>query len=332
MVKKFILEEFLKNKWKTYILGIATLIITGILQITIPKFLGFITDLIKDSASDWRRISWFTAALLGISAIVFLTKTLWRRCLLGNSKDLDCFLRGKLFAHLQTLSVSFYNNRKTGDLMAYAINDLNAVKRAFSFGLVVLIDGVVINLGSVVIMAKTINPLLTAVTLIPVIASVFAMIRMRSGVRSRFTKVQEAFADISDKVEENISGIRYVNADNFINQLPGQYDGEVKERGCTFSSGQKQLLSFARALAFKPSIIVLDEATSNIDTYTEQIIQNSLSKLSGGRTILVIAHRLSTIKAADSIFVIDNGRIKETGTHDKLMAAGGIYKTLVASQ
>jgi len=132
-----------------------------------------------------------------------------------------------------------------------------------------------------------------------------------------------------DEVQE---ACRYVNADDFINQLPGQYDGEVKERGCTFSSGQKQLLSFARALAFKPSIIVLDEATSNIDTYTEQIIQNSLSKLSGGRTILVIAHRLSTIKAADRIFVIDNGRIKETGTHDELMAAGGIYKTLVASQ
>jgi ATP-binding cassette, subfamily B, multidrug efflux pump len=131
---------------------------------------------------------------------------------------------------------------------------------------------------------------------------------------------------------EIVEAAEYVNADDFINHLPGKYEEEVKERGCTLSSGQRQLLSFARAIAFKPSIIVLDEATSSIDTDTEIVIQDSLSKLSGGRTVLVIAHRLSTIKSADKIIVIEDGIIREFGTHDELMASQGIYTTLVASQ
>lgn len=123
-----------------------------------------------------------------------------------------------------------------------------------------------------------------------------------------------------------------VNADNFIMSLPDGYDEEVKERGCTLSAGERQLLSFARALAFNPSILVLDEATSTIDTETEKIIQNSLKNASKGRTTIVIAHRLSTIRNADKIIVINKGRICEVGKHNELLELGGIYKGLYEMQ
>lgn len=120
----------------------------------------------------------------------------------------------------------------------------------------------------------------------------------------------------------------YVNADKFIESLPNKYSEEVKERGCTFSAGQRQLLSFARAVAFKPSILVLDEATANIDTETETAIQKAMLKISEGRTSIIIAHRLSTIKNADKIIVIHRGRIKETGKHNELMEKKGLYYQL----
>ena len=121
---------------------------------------------------------------------------------------------------------------------------------------------------------------------------------------------------------------KYVNADNFISSLQHGYKQEVKERGATFSSGERQLLSFARAIAFKPQIMVLDEATANIDTHNELIIQDSLTKISKHRTTLIIAHRLSTIKNADGIIVLHNGTIREQGTHDQLLEANGIYRKL----
>jgi ATP-binding cassette subfamily B protein len=125
---------------------------------------------------------------------------------------------------------------------------------------------------------------------------------------------------------------RVVGADKFIGQLPGQYDAEVKERGATLSVGQKQLLSFARALAFNPRILVLDEATSSVDTETENLIQQAIKKLLSGRTSIVIAHRLSTIQNADKIIVLHKGEIREMGTHQELLAKDGIYRKLYRLQ
>ncbi len=125
---------------------------------------------------------------------------------------------------------------------------------------------------------------------------------------------------------------KWVCADKFIESLPNKYNEEVKERGCTFSAGQRQLISFARAVAFKPSIFVLDEATANIDTETESAIQNAMANISEGSTTIIIAHRLSTIKNADKIIVISNGRIEEIGTHDELFEKGGIYRELYEKQ
>lgn len=125
---------------------------------------------------------------------------------------------------------------------------------------------------------------------------------------------------------------RVVGLHHFIEQLPHQYDEEVKERGATLSVGQKQLISFARALATHPKILILDEATSSIDTETEMLIQRAIRKLLEGRTSIVIAHRLSTIQRANKIIVMHKGEIREMGTHQQLLSLGGIYYKLYRLQ
>nr|WP_296486961.1 ABC transporter ATP-binding protein [uncultured Acetatifactor sp.] len=124
----------------------------------------------------------------------------------------------------------------------------------------------------------------------------------------------------------------YVNASHFIEKLPNGYQEPVSERGSTFSAGERQLLSFARTLAHKPSILVMDEATANIDTETELLIQEALEKLMQGRTTIMVAHRLSTIQHADCIMVMQKGKIREQGTHQELLAQDGIYKKLYELQ
>ena len=124
----------------------------------------------------------------------------------------------------------------------------------------------------------------------------------------------------------------YINADKFIERFPKKYDEDVMERGVTFSMGERQLLSFARVLAFNPRVIVLDEATANIDAETEKLIQDGLKKLMKDRTSIMIAHRLSTIKEADLIYVIHKGEIKEAGSHDDLLKKRGVYHNLYKIQ
>jgi ABC-type multidrug transport system fused ATPase/permease subunit len=138
--------------------------------------------------------------------------------------------------------------------------------------------------------------------------------------------------DDTIKEESIIEAARIVGADKFIVNLPQKYNEEVKERGATLSVGQKQLISFARALAYNPKILILDEATSSIDTESELLIKQAIEKLLVGRTAIVIAHRLSTIQNADKIIVLHKGEIRETGNHQQLLAKKGIYYKLYQLQ
>ncbi len=132
--------------------------------------------------------------------------------------------------------------------------------------------------------------------------------------------------------QQVIEAAKIVGADKFVEMLPNKYSEEVKERGATLSVGQKQLISFARALAYDPKILILDEATSSIDTETEHLIKQAIEKLLIGRTAIVIAHRLSTIQNADKIIVLHKGEIRETGNHQELLAKKGIYYKLYQLQ
>lgn len=136
--------------------------------------------------------------------------------------------------------------------------------------------------------------------------------------------------DITDEALEKAAV--HVNANEFIQRLPNKYAEPVTERGSTLSAGERQLLSFARTLAYDPTILVMDEATANIDTETELLIQEALEKLMQGRTTIMVAHRLSTIQHADKIIVMHKGKIRESGTHQELLAMNGIYQKLYELQ
>jgi len=164
-------------------------------------------------------------------------------------------------------------------------------------------------------------------------------------LRRLFAIVQQDFFLFTGDIAQNISlgdptisegrvrsAALRVQADRFISRLPENYKSQVRERGAGFSVGEKQLLSFARALAFDPPVLVLDEATSSIDTETERLIQEAIETLLSGRTSIVIAHRLSTIRSADCILVFHHGEIRERGTHEELMAIDGLYRKLYEIQ
>ena len=166
-----------------------------------------------------------------------------------------------------------------------------------------------------------------------------------SDIRSNVGIVQQDVFIFSGNIHDNIAlnnsklsreqvqqVAKYVNADKFIQNLPGKYDEPVMERGATLSTGQRQLIAFARVLAYDPSIFILDEATSNIDTETEILIQDALEKIIKGRTSIIIAHRLSTIQHVDRILVLHKGRIVEEGSHFELLDKKGLYYDLYRLQ
>jgi ATP-binding cassette, subfamily B, multidrug efflux pump len=141
-----------------------------------------------------------------------------------------------------------------------------------------------------------------------------------------------ALGDRSIPMEKIEKAAQFANVDRFIQWLPGAFDAQVRERGSNFSAGQRQLLSLARVLVFQPEILVLDEATSSVDTETELLIQDALEKVMRHRTCLVIAHRLSTIRNADRIIVLHHGEVREIGSHAELLEKRGIYYRLYQLQ
>ena len=138
--------------------------------------------------------------------------------------------------------------------------------------------------------------------------------------------------DESISKEKVVASAKKVGIHDFINQLPGGYDFEVKERGGVLSSGQRQLISFLRAFVYDPQLLILDEATSSIDSSSEELIQNATQEITKNRTSVIIAHRLSTIKKADCILVMKSGKIVEKGTHADLLQLKGHYFDLYENQ
>ena len=179
----------------------------------------------------------------------------------------------------------------------------------------ILIDGVDVRQIRVADLRKNIGQMLQDVFL-------FAG-DIKSNIRLNDTSISD---------EAVVEAAKYVNAHPFISNLEGGYDHQVIERGAAFSAGQRQLQSFARTLAFQPSVLILDEATANIDTETEALIQDALGKLMEGRTTIIVAHRLSTIQNCDKIIVMHKGEIREEGSHQELLAQGGLYYKLYKLQ
>ncbi len=221
MGKKILINFVLEHK-TSYSIGIVFMLFTSYIQTLFPKVLGNTIDIltVNNFAPKYIYINIVYIILIAIGT--FLSTYAWRNLIIGNARSMECNFREKLFDHFQKLSPEFYSRRKTGDLIAYAINDINAVRMTFGPATAMSINGIVICIISVYSMARAINLGMTILALIPLPFTIFIMFKIGNTVRERFKKVQESFALISDRVQENINGIRVIKA-------YAQEDEEVKK-------------------------------------------------------------------------------------------------------
>lgn len=211
-MKNRIVADFLKKYWPHYAAGIVILLLSGYIQTLSPKTLGRIIDILDSRSIDKNQIILNTGILILIALAAFATRYAWRYFIIGTARNMECYLRQKLFEHFQKMSVSFFNTRKTGDLTAYAVNDINAVRMAFGPGLALLVNGVGLSTIAAISMVRSVNIKLTVLSLLPIPVIVFLMLKIGKIIRKRFRTVKENFASISDRVQENISGIRVIKS------------------------------------------------------------------------------------------------------------------------
>jgi ATP-binding cassette subfamily B protein len=222
-MKSKIVSEFFKKYWANYLWGTIFLLLCVYIETLAPKYLGTIIDLLEAPTIDQHQVIRYIGLIIFAALGIFVTRFIWRQFIMGNARNMECFLRLKLFEHLQQMSVNFYNNRKTGDLMAYAINDIGAVRQSFGPGVSLILNGLGLGLLSVFSMVKVVHPKLTLFALLPIPVIILVIIRMGTTIRTRFRLVQKNFATISDRIQENISGIRviktYVQEEDEVNRF-----------------------------------------------------------------------------------------------------------------
>jgi len=211
-MKDSVIIDFLKKHWIHYVMGIVFLVITNYIQSMAPRILGIIIDLLSVKNIDTDRVFFYLGMLLVVSIGAFITRYIWRFLVIGSSRNLECYLRQRLFQHFQTLPVQFYHQRKTGDLMAYAINDISAIRMSFGPGLAHVTNAIGMCAVVIVSMAESVNLRLTIMSLFPIPIIIMLMVIIGRLVQRRFKIVQENFAAISDRVQENISGIRVIKS------------------------------------------------------------------------------------------------------------------------
>ena len=567
-------DFFIEHKWR-YIIGLIWLLGVDALQLILPKILGSFTDNVKSGTLNSDKMLTYGGLIILISFFMFLFRFLWRMYVMGTARYLEYKLRSDLFTHFQKLSTNYFNHHKTGDLMAHATNDINAVRMSAGPGVIMIFDTIILLSATIFMMVQTISLKLTLIALLPLPFMAFITSRFGKMIHHRFRNAQESFSKLTEKVQENFSGIRvvksfvqeeeevgkftnanqdyveknmhlvriqaifhpivqfisglsllvvlayggllvinreitlgdfvafnsylglltwpimaigqvinilqrgaasmarlneifqtkpeivdnpeltnpdlrsikgdikitqltfkypgvsqpvlsnitlqipkgntlaivgktgsgkttlvnlltrlfdvgngmiqidghdikeyplevlrqnigYVPQENFlfsttikenigfgidefsdieveeaadnaqildnIKDFPEQFETMVGERGVSLSGGQKQRVSIARALVKNPSILILDDSLSAVDTKTEEAILQKLKRIMRNRTSIIIAHRISTIKEADEIIVLDEGEIIEKGTHEQLLNLKGTYYELHQKQ
>ena len=211
MGKNIIVDFIKKHKWP-YIIGIIFMFSASYIQTLFPKVLGRTIDILKEEGFKFSAVKINLIYILLIAAGTFITTYVWRNLIMGNSRSFECYLREMLYSHMQKLSIEFYNKRKTGDLIAYAINDISAVRIIFGPAAAKAISGITVCIISIYSMSKAIDWRLTIMSLLPIPFILIFMIKIGTAVQKKFRRVQENFASISDRVQENIYGIRVIKA------------------------------------------------------------------------------------------------------------------------
>lgn len=207
-----LVASFFRTHALSYTVGVVFLMATNVLVLWIPQVLGTITDLLARGQAASPAVGTQLLVLVFLAFAIFGTRLVWRYLLWGNARVLEVHLRDALFGHLQTLPVSFYTERKTGDLMAYAVSDVQALRMAFGPGLLQSIDGIMVAGTAIAFMSGLVHPGLVLATLAPLVLAVALIVALAGPIRVRFRGVQESFATLSDRVQESLAGIRVIKA------------------------------------------------------------------------------------------------------------------------
>lgn len=206
------LKPFFKKYWYKYLIGVLCILAVDALQMVNPKILGHITELLKTGETTMDEIVSYIAILLGIALVIAVLRYFWRIYIVGTGRLLENYLRNSLFGHLQSLPLNFFNNHKTGDLMAHATNDILSVRVMFSMGVIAMVDFVFLTSAAVYMMISTIHLKLTLAALSPLLILVLILLNFVKVIQQRFKDSQEAFALLTDCVQENFSGIRVIKS------------------------------------------------------------------------------------------------------------------------
>ena len=209
-MRKKIIPEFFRRYGLNYVWGAIFLLVNVYIATLAPKYLGIVIDLLDTPVIIQQEVLKYIGLMVLVALGVFVTRFIWRYFIMGNSRNMECFLRMEMLKHLQKMSVNFYSRRKTGDLMAYAVNDIGAMRQSFGPGVALILNGVAMSLLSISSMIQVVHPRLTFYALLPVPIIMIVIIYVGTNIRQRFRQVQANFASISDRINENISGIRVI--------------------------------------------------------------------------------------------------------------------------
>ncbi len=323
---KNILIGFIRKHKVSYGAGLLFLLLSSYVQTLFPKVLGNTVDILKVRGFEAGRVYVNLGYILLIAAGTFAFTYAWRNLVIGNARKLECDIREKLFDHFQILSPEFYSQRKTGDLIAYAINDINAVRQTLGPALSMSVNGIVVCVISVYSMAQAINWQLTLVSLLPIPVMVYIMIYIGRIVKRRFKKVQETFAAISDRVNENINGMRVIKA--YV-----QEEKEVRKFEKLNNQMVETNLSMVRVSAFLAPLIELCFTVSfafNLIWGGNMVLQGNISLgdfiafngyltmilapvLSIGQVITIFQRGMASFTRLNEILGV-RPRIEDTGT------------------
>lgn len=336
MGKNIIVDFFKKNKI-TYIAGIIFMLLSSFIQTLFPKVLGDAIDILKENHFDTKLVKIKILYILLIGAGTFLCTYIWRNLVIGNGRKLECSLREKLFKHMQKLSPEFYNAKKTGDLIAYSINDISAVRMTFGPAAAMSINGIVVCVSSIYLMSQAINWRLTLMSLLPIPLLVFFMLKIGKIVQKRFRHVQETFASISDRVQENIYGIRvikaYVQEEDEVKNFEA-ISNEMMESNLSMVRVSSLLspvielcfsISFVLNLIIGGSMVLKDTITLGdfiaFNTYLTMIMGPVISI---GRVINIFQRGMASLKRLNEIFNV-SPQITDGAAMMKAPIKGSLY-------
>jgi ATP-binding cassette subfamily B protein len=321
--------EFLKlQKWK-YVFGVIVLLVVDGLQLIPPRIIGIVTDGLTEGTMNMRSIYIYAGLVILIACFIAVLRYAWRMLVMGAARDLEFWLRNKFFAHLETLSPNFYNNNKTGDLMAHATNDISALRMAFGPGVVMITDAIFIPLTTITIMVFTTDIRLTLLALLPLPFIAILMGVFGKVIQKRHKDVQAAFSDLTDKVQENMAGIRVVKSfvqeeyeiDKFLvsnNNYIEKNMRLVKVFGFMFPLvGFIASLSFIVALGFGGSLVIREEIS--LGQFTSFIAYLGLltwPMMAIGQVVNVLQRGTASMKRLNSIFevqpeIVDGAIVKD---------------------